>query len=133
MSTKTETKHAGEFIMHEYPLHYCRNSRVVPSGQNLVDGQLVQLSGANIIAKNTTMNTAATAYTTAIEGIVIGNWDRTASGPDGAADTNLPVPYLARGPAIVREGSLTFPAGTPQKAVAITDLAAKGILVRNDG
>lgn len=133
MGTKTEGKHAGEFIMHEYPLAYCRGAAVVSSGQNLVDGQLVQLSGTELIAKATTLNSAQTAFTVAIEGIIIGNWNQTSTGPDGAVDSPDPAPYLKRGPAIVRDASLTYPAGATQKTVAIAALAAAGILVRTDG
>lgn len=133
MGTKTEGKHPAEFIIHEYGYHYCREAAVVASGQNLVDGQLVQLSATKLVAKATTLNTAGTAFTTAIEGILIGNWDATATGEFGAADSPMPRPYLKRGPAAVRDGSITYPAGTTQKAIAIANLAAMGIIVRTDG
>jgi hypothetical protein len=127
-NTLTEGQHAGEFILYELDLFYNRLTKTVSSGQKLVDGQLVQLSGGELIAKNTTLNTAQTAFTTAIEGILIGNWDASATG----SNADIPnVPYLKYGPAIVVEEKLTFPAGATQKTVAIADLTARGILVRN--
>lgn len=133
MATKVEGKHAGEFIMREQPIQYGREAAVVASGQNLVDGQLVQLSGGKLIAKATTLNSAQTAFTVPIEGIIIGNWNQSASGPDGAVDSADPAPYLKRGPAILRDESVTFPVGATQKSVALTALAAMGIITRNDG
>ncbi len=123
----TESQHAGEFILYELDLYYNRLAGTVSSGQKLVDGQLVQLSGGELIAKATTLNSAQTAFTVDIEGILIGNWDASATGTN--ADIKK-VPYLKYGPAIVVEEKLTFPAGATQKTVAIAALTARGILVR---
>jgi len=126
----TESQHAGEFIFFELPYFYNRRTGTVASGQNLVDGQIVQITSTKLVAKATTLNTAGTAFVVPIEGIIIGNWNRSSTGPEGAAD-KADVPYLKYGPAIVVEEKITFPTGTTQKAVAIADLANKGILVRN--
>lgn len=122
----TEGQHPSEFIVSEFDTpNYCREVAVVSSGQNLVDGQLVQLSGSELVAKDTDVDTEG-AFTTAIEGIVIGNWNASSTG----TNADIPdVPYLKRGPAVVADALLTYPSvGT--KAQAVADLLALGIVVR---
>lgn len=126
-SSFTEGKHAGEFIVSEANGTLSREKITVASGQNLVDGQLIQLSSGKAVAKDTILNTAG-SFTTAIEGIIIGNHDRTSSGPDGAAD-EVGVPYIKR-LAEVKLAAVTLPAGSSQIAEAKLELAAKNIIVR---
>jgi hypothetical protein len=121
-----ESKHAGEFIEAEFDQNFNREVGTVSSGQNLVDGTIVQLTGGELVAKATTLDTEGD-FVVPIEGIVIGNWNASSTG----TNADIPnVPYLKRGPAVVSEAMLTFPAGTPQRAQAIEDLAALGIICR---
>lgn len=129
-NTLTEGLHAGEFIHWEAgpEVLYTRSSGTLSSGQKVVDGTLLQITGGELVTKATTLNSAQTAFTVPIEGIVIGNHDASATGTN--ADIKK-VPYLKYGPAVVIEEKLTFPAGATQKTVAIAALVAKGILVRS--
>lgn len=123
----TEGKHAGEFIVSEANGTLSREVITVASGQNLVDGQLIQLSSGKAVAKDTLLNTAG-SFISAIEGIIIGNHNRTSTGPQGAAD-EVGVPYIKR-LAEVKLSALTLPAGSSQIAEAKVELAAKNIVVR---
>lgn len=129
MTTLTEGKHAGEFIISEANGTLSREVITVASGQNLVDGQLIQLASGKAVAKDTLLNTAG-SFITAIEGIIIGNWNATASGIGALGAADVPgVPYIKRY-AEVKLAAVTLPAGTPQIAEAKVELAAKGIVVR---
>lgn len=125
-SSFTEPKHAGEFIISEANGELSREKITVASGQNLVDGQLFQLSSGKAVAKDTLLNTAG-SFITPIEGIIIGNHNRTSTGPDGAAD-EVGVAYIKR-LAEVKIAAVTYPAGTPQIAEAKLELAAAGKLI----
>lgn len=121
MTTFTEGQHEGEFIVEEFGDHnFCREVATVKSGENLVDGQLVQLDGANLVAKDAILNTAG-EFETAVEGIVIGNHDAT----DAAIDD---VVYFKRGPLVVDGASLTYPTDVEDEADAA--LLALNIVVR---
>lgn len=122
----TEGKHDGEFILSEANGTLSRETITVASGQNLVDGQVFQLSSGKAVAKDTLLNTAG-SFITPPEGIIIGNWNATAGGL-GAADV-LGVPYIKRY-AEVKLSAVTLPAGTPQIARAKVELAAAGIVTR---
>lgn len=117
MASKTEGQHPGEFIVWERDLEGSRKLGTVTSGQNLKDGQLVQLVSGKLVAKAITLNTAG-HYTVPIEGIIIGNHDASASG----ANADIPkVPYIYKD-ALVKDALLTYPAGTPQKTEAVLEL-----------
>jgi hypothetical protein len=128
MSTLTEGKHAGEFIISEANGTLSREVITVASGQNLVDGQVIQLSAGKAVAKDATLNTAGD-FVTAPEGIIIGNWNATADGL-GAADVPG-VPYIKR-LAEVRESALTLPSDTdgPLTDEIVAALAASNIVLR---
>lgn len=116
-ATFTEGQHAGEFIVSEANDRRSREVGIVASGQNLKDGQLVELSTGKLIAKATNLNTAG-AFVVPIEGIVIGNHNASSTG------TNADIPgvvYLKRD-AEVKLAELTFPAGGSQKTQAIKEL-----------
>lgn len=103
MTTLTEGAHTGEWLLWEAP-----NSRVqvvVASGQNLADGQLVQLSSGKVVAKDT--NVSSGLPTTRVEGILFGAVN--ASGGDKAG-------VIISNDAEVKEDLLTFPAGDSPKA-----------------
>jgi hypothetical protein len=120
----TEGKHPGEFIIAEYDQNYSREVATLLSGQKLVDGQVLELSGGKLRSKQATVNTDDT-FAVAVVGVLVGNWDASATG----ANADIPnVPYVARGPITVREASLTLPSG--QEDLAVADLKALGIVAR---
>lgn len=120
-----EGAHAGEFIASHYDPNFNVETGTVSSGQNLVDGQLVQLSGGELVAKDATLTTDGD-FATAVEGIVIGNWDASATG----TNADIPdVPYIKRGPLVVKADALTYPSvGTEDEANAA--LVALNIIPR---
>lgn len=123
MTTLTERQHPGEFLVWEANAEYTRETGTVSSGQKLVDGTVLQLTGGELVAKAATLNTAG-EFTVPIEGILIGYQDASATGANADIPDCL---YLKRGPALVKLDLITFPAGSPARAKAITDLLAMGI------
>lgn len=118
----TEDKHAGEFIISEANGELSRETITVASGQNLKDGTVFQLSGGKAVVKDATVNTAGD-FTTAPEGIIIGNWDASATG----TNADIPgVPYIKR-LAEVKAAALTLPAG--KEALTKTVLASANTIV----
>lgn len=79
MTTKTEGLHNAEFLVAEAHPDLSRESAILTSGQNVVDGQLVKFSTGKLVA--------AVAADAAVDGVIIGNWNVT-------ADTK--VSYVAR-------------------------------------
>lgn len=118
MTTITEGKHAGEFIISEANGTLSRDVVTVTSGQKLEDGQAIQITGGKAVAKDATVNTAG-AFTTALLGFVIGNWDASSTGTN--ADI-LGVPYIAR-LAEVKAAALKLPTG--KETLAKTDALSK--------
>lgn len=125
MPVLTEGQHPGEWLVSQANGTRSREEATVAQGQKLVDGQLVQLSGGKLVAKAVTLTTEGD-FATAIEGIVIGDQDASATG------TNADIKHVAyiKRDAEVKQDLLTFPAGTPQLAQAIVELEAMGIIVR---
>ncbi len=124
-AAQNEGKHAGEFIVSDYDPNYAVETGTLSSGQKAVDGQLLQITGGELVAKNATLNTAG-AFTTPIEGIVIGNWDASATG----TNADIPdVPYIKRGPLVVKDAAITYPS-TPTKDEAQRDLRLMLIIPR---
>lgn len=113
----TEGKHTGEFIISEANGSLSRETITIASGQKLEDGQLFQLSSGKAVAKDATVNTAGT-FVTAVEGIIIGNPDASATGEN--ADI-LGWPYIKR-LAEVKTSALKLPTG--KETLAKADLAA---------
>lgn len=120
----TEPKHAGEFIISEANGTRSRETVTIASGQTLVDGQAIQLSGGKAVAKDATVNTAG-EFVTPLLGFIIGNHNLT-SGGEGAAD-KVGVPYIARD-AEVKAAALTLPTG--KEALAKADAVELGIISR---
>lgn len=109
MATKTEAQHPGEFLVWEINQAYTRETGTLAAP--LTDGQLLQLDGDDLVAKDAAMSGGN--FVTPVEGVLIG------AGPT----------YLKRGPALVKFDLLTFPAGDAARDQAIEDLLAMGITV----
>ena len=115
MTTLTEGRHAAEFLMSEANGMRSRENGTVASGENLVAGQLVKASGANLVAY--------TDGSTPL-GVLLYNVDAT-----GGA---LKAAYIARD-AEVNVDMLTFPAENSDATVktdAIAALKVLGIIAR---
>jgi hypothetical protein len=127
MTVFTEGRHAAEFILSEANGQRSRKNGVVSSGQNLVAGQLVQLSGTELVAKDENLETDG-SVTTAVEGILLEPVNASSTGTN--ADT--PAAYIARD-AEVNVNLLTFPAESTaggEQAACIAGLALLGIIAR---
>lgn len=112
-TVKTESQHPGEFIVSEANGTRSREVGTLTSGEVLVDGQAVDISGGKLVA----------AVANAV-GIVIGAHDAT-----GADKKN--VPYVARD-AEVKDVLVTYTDGSSaaDDAAVKTDLATLGIVLR---
>lgn len=124
MTTFTEGRHAAEFILSEANGQRSRENGTVASGQDLVAGQVVQLSAGRLVAFTALDDTAGDLITPAV-GIMIDACD--ASGGDTAAA------YLARD-AEVNLNLLTYPEETTtgnEEEHTIESLAALGIIARS--
>jgi hypothetical protein len=119
-----EGAHAAEFVASHYDPNYNVETGTLSSGQKVVDGQLLQASGSEMIAKAATLTTDGD-FAVPVLGIVIGNWDASATGTN--ADI-LDVPYIARGPLVVKADALTYPSGSEDEAAAA--LVAMDIIPR---
>lgn len=102
MTVKTEGQYAGEFIVGE--LHTggepSRESGTLTSGQTVVDGEILSISGSKLVAHDGALNTEGDLVAP-VEGIAIGNHDASAGDVAG-------VPYFARMGA-VKDAMLTYP------------------------
>lgn len=125
MTTLTEGKHAGEFIISEANNTRSREVATVASGQNLVAGQAVQLSAGKLIAFTGTLNTDGDVITAPV-GILFDNVDASSTGAN--ADVTGCV-YIARDAEVALD-KLTIPTGTDENPAAIDALATLGIICR---
>lgn len=121
MSVKTETFHAEEFLLREGNGDISREAATVASGQVLVDGQVVKDNGSGKMIAAAGNHDSGDDSTEAILGVVIGNWDSSATGTN--ADI-LGVPYIAR-MATVKDMAITYHTGG---ADALKKAAVKGKL-----
>lgn len=123
MATKTEGRHAGEFIASEANGTESRDIGILITGQNLSAGSVLGKITAS--GKYTFVNPAAgTGEQTAVA-VLFDNVDAT------AADVSC---VLITRQAEVNDKELNYAAlTTPQKATVRTQLAAVGILVRQSG
>ena len=112
MTALTETRHAGEFILSEANGHRSRESGTVASGQTLDAGELVMLSGGNIVTWD---------GATASDCIGINIY------PIDASSAAKPGSYIARD-AEVNVNLLTYPAST--LTLARSELLQLGIVCR---
>lgn len=124
MTTKTEGKHFKEFLLSQAPGTLSFETATVANGQNLVAGQVVQLSGANLVACDGLLDTAGDLITD-VEGIICDNVDAS----DGAV---AGCTYLAR-LAEVTDTELTYPTESTaggEKAATIASLKKLNIRPR---
>lgn len=132
MTVLTEGKHAGAFLVSEANGTRSRKTGTVAAGQNLVAGQVVQLSAGKLVAKDILANTGNTALITAPEGIMWDNVDASTAGPHAGADVAGAV-YIARD-AEVNGSEMTYPSGDNTaetgKTLINAALATLGIIVR---
>ena len=125
MTTLTETRHAGGFIVWEALRDYCREVVTIATG-----GANPVLEPGTVLGKITASGKYAAHDPTAVDGtetavaVLWGKADATAADVDAVV--------LLRGPAIVNANDLVF-VGTPtapEITAAHTALAAVGILTR---
>ena len=112
MTTITETRHAGEFIMSEANGHRSRETGTLKTGQDVVAGTVMQLDGTgDMIAWDDTSEEAC--------GIILATMD---------VDADTPAAYLARD-AEVNANLLEY--GEAALADVEATLALLGIIVRS--
>jgi hypothetical protein len=123
MTTLTEGRHAGGFLVWETSRDYTRETVTLTSGAGKLDPGTV-LGKITTGGKFTQLSPAASNGSQNAAGILWGPADATAA--DAAAVVVL------RGPAIVNRNDLIWPTGAtePQIAAATAALAALGILLR---
>lgn len=125
MTTLTEGKHAGEFIVSEANGHRSRATATVLSGQNLVAGQVVeQDANGKLKALSDALDTGGDLVSTPV-GILYDNVDASDGDVAGAV-------YIARD-AEVNGAELTYPdesSADGQESHTIVALATLGIIVR---
>ncbi len=123
MTTLTEGRHAGGFLVWETSRDYTRETVTLTSGAgNLEPGTV--LGKITTGGKFTQLAPAASNGSQNAAGILWGHADATAA--DAAAVVVL------RGPAIVNRNDIIWPTGAtePQISAATAALAALGILLR---
>ena len=123
MTTLTEGRHAGGFLVWETSRDYTRDTVTLASGAGKLDPGTV-LGKITTGGKFTQLAPAASNGSQNAAGILWGPADATAA--DAAAVAVL------RGPAIVNRNDLVWPEGAtePQITAATAALAALGILLR---
>ncbi len=122
MPMLTESQNLGDLLKYEAPNLYSRESVTVAAGQNLLLGSV--LGQAAVDGKFHALNPTATDGTEVAAGVLANDTDATLIDRDDAL-------LIARH-AIVARGALIWPEGitATQKAVAVAQLKALGILVR---
>lgn len=123
MPVITEGLNLGDLLKYEAPNLYSRDQLTVAAGQNLVLGAVVGID--TLTEKVKALDPAATDGTEVAAGILTAAVDATLiDRPDGVAITRH---------AVVADHALTWPVGitAPQKAAAIAQLKALGVLVRH--
>lgn len=122
MPSIQEALNLGDLLKYEAPNLYSRDVATVASGQNLVLGTVV--GRAPVTGKLSPIDPDALDTSAEAVGVLAFSIDATAADRDDAL-------LIARH-AIVASHALAWPAGiTPtQKATAIAQLSARGVLVR---
>lgn len=118
MTVYTESKHAGEFIVSQANGALSREAATLTSGQKVVDGTVMAFATGKLVAMEGDDIDSEGASNLA--GIVIGNWDASATGTN--ADI-LQVPYIAR-VAEVNDALLTYPAESSEGGEKVAVVAA---------
>ena len=123
MTTLTEGKHAGGFLVWEVLRDYTRDTVTVASGAGMLEPGTV-LGKITSGGKFTALAPAATNGSQTAAGILWAGVDAS------AADT--PGVVLLRGPAIVNRHEIVWPEGATEAQItaATTALAALGLILR---
>ncbi|MFZ5499219.1 MAG: head decoration protein [Pseudomonadota bacterium] len=123
MPTLTQATNLGDLLKYEAPNLYSRERSTVAAGQNLPLGAVVGLEAAT--GKLKALDPSATDGTEVAAGVLGNAVDATLIDREDAI-------LIARH-AIVARNALIWPAGitAAQKAAAIAQLQARGILVRD--
>jgi hypothetical protein len=123
MTTLTEGKHAGGFLIWEVLRDYTRETVTLASGAGKLAPGTV-LGRITTGGKYTVLTPGATNGSQNAAGILWGKADAT--------DADAPGVVLVRGPALVNRHEITWPeaATEAQIATATTALAALGIILR---
>ena len=123
MTTLTEGKHAGGFLVWEVLRDYTRDTVTIASGAGTLEPGTV-LGKITTGGKFTTLAPAATNGSQTAAGILWAGVDAS------AADT--PGVVLLRGPAIVNRHEIVWPEGATEAQItaATTALAALGLILR---
>jgi hypothetical protein len=124
MTVLTETRHAGEYIKSEANGDRSRETGTVASGQDLAAGEVVMLSGGELVAHDGLLDTQGDVITPAV-GIMFDAVDATGGAVTGAV-------YTARDSEVVA-AALTFPTETTaggEQAGVTASLATLGIIAR---
>ena len=123
MTTLTEGKHAGGFLVWEVLCDYTRET-------------VTLVSGAGKIAPGTVLGRITTGgkYTILTPGASNGSQNAAGIlwGPVDATDADAPGVVILRGPAIVNRHEIIWPEGASEAQIttATTALAALGIILR---
>ncbi len=123
MTTLTEGKHAGGFLVWEVLRDYTRDTVTVASGAGMLEPGTV-LGKITSGGKFTTLAPAATNGSQTAAGILWAGVDASAS--------DVPGVVLLRGPAIVNRHEIVWPEGATEAQItaATTALAALGLILR---
>jgi len=123
MTTLTEGKHVGGFLIWEVLRDYTRETVTIASGAG-------KLAPGTVLGKITTGG----KYTALAPGATNGSQNAAGIlwGPVDATDADAPGVVLVRGPAIANRHEITWPeaATEAQITTATTALAALGIILR---
>ena len=123
MTTLTEGKHAGGFLVWEVLRDFTRETVTIASGAG-------KLAPGTVLGKITTGG----KYTVLTPGATTGSqnaagllWDAV-----DATDADAPGVVILRGPAIVNRHEISFPEGATEAQIttATTALAALGVILR---
>lgn len=122
MTVLNEGRHAAEFLKSEANGTRSRDTATVASGQTLVAGEVVMLSGGELVAHDGALDTQGDVITPAV-GIMWDAVDASAAAVDGAV-------YVARD-AEVNGEELTYPTESTaggEKAAVQASLKTLGIV-----
>ena len=123
MTTLTEGKHAGGFLIWEVLRDYTRETVTIASGAG-------KLAPGTVLGKITTGG----KYTALAPGATNGSQNAAGIlwGPVDATDADAPGVVLVRGPAIANRHEIIWPEGATEAQIttATTALAALGIILR---
>jgi hypothetical protein len=129
---QVEGQHDGEWIVGEVVTmgDIARASGTLAAGASVVDGQIVGLSGGDLVSLSGEVDTAGNIDGVPVEGIVIGDWDASTETGDGADIVGVPyIKHLC----VVDDSLLTYPTETTaggQAAAVRAQMDAKFLIRR---